>query len=565
MNTKLNAYCICLLLLLTSRVMARQEGSKQMLCPQVKIEVERLPDLNIPRAGHQVFCVNGEFTVAGGHTKAFVPTPTAEYFKDGQWHEIPMVYNHDVGFSVVLKSGKVLLAGGCSEPIGIGQTYLAEMYDPVTHSFDGFGCLDQKRTMASGLELDSGQVVIAGNWYHDDGIELFDGKRNCHYIKDVSVGHSVPFVFRTAKDDAIVMGSLGVRGDTLHTAIADRLKGEAVEIPLFNTWRPITATTHRDAECFIGDESKDIYAYLMAVCDSTGQIAIAKVVNGEVSLLPTTVPVPMKSQWGGIEYYSGIIADRERGRAYLIGGNADFRSQPEKGVRYYVLRIDYALAGAGRLAPLTLYYTDYLPMGNDYTPILTPKGNLLVAGGLSTALSNFYPSDHAYVLCVNQQEVPAESRSSLWWWVSGLLTALVAIVVVVLLWWRKRNQTSVAPIADNVSDEAAEALMARINDLVESERLYLNSELKVSDIASVFHVHRNDISACINSQTGRTFAQYLNRYRIDYAKQLMLNNPDKKVSSIWMESGFGSEQTFFKAFRAVMGMSPREWISQTND
>jgi AraC-like DNA-binding protein len=45
----------------------------------------------------------------------------------------------------------------------------------------------------------------------------------------------------------------------------------------------------------------------------------------------------------------------------------------------------------------------------------------------------------------------------------------------------------------------------------------------------------------------------------------MLNNPDKKVSSIWMESGFGSEQTFFKAFRAVTGMSPREWISQTND
>ena len=48
-----------------------------------KIEVERLPDLNIPRAGHSLFFVNGELTVAGGHTNGFVPTPTAEYYKDG--------------------------------------------------------------------------------------------------------------------------------------------------------------------------------------------------------------------------------------------------------------------------------------------------------------------------------------------------------------------------------------------------------------------------------------------------------------------------------------------------
>jgi hypothetical protein len=33
-----------------------------------------------------------------------------------------------------------------------------------------------KRAKASALELDSGRVVVSGNWYHDDGIELFDGK-----------------------------------------------------------------------------------------------------------------------------------------------------------------------------------------------------------------------------------------------------------------------------------------------------------------------------------------------------------------------------------------------------
>ena len=46
---------------------------------------------------------------------------------------------------------------------------------------------------------------------------------------------------------------------------------------------------------------------------------------------------------------------------------------------------------------------------------------------------------------------------------------------------------------------------------------------------------------------------------------MMREKPHKKISTIWMESGFGSEQTFFKTFRTITGLSPKEWISQTND
>ena len=53
-------------------------------CPRVKIKAERLPDLNIPRNSHSAVCINGEVTVFGGHTTNFIPTQTAEYFKDGE-------------------------------------------------------------------------------------------------------------------------------------------------------------------------------------------------------------------------------------------------------------------------------------------------------------------------------------------------------------------------------------------------------------------------------------------------------------------------------------------------
>jgi hypothetical protein len=122
-------------------------------CEVRKLEATRMADLNIPRAGHQVFYVGGELMVAGGHTDGFVPTPTAEYYADGKWHQLSMTYNHDFGISVMLKSGKVLLAGGCEQPTGIGQTYTAEFYDPLTHTFRGFGNMNVKRVWANNSKL----------------------------------------------------------------------------------------------------------------------------------------------------------------------------------------------------------------------------------------------------------------------------------------------------------------------------------------------------------------------------------------------------------------------------
>ena len=51
-------------------------------CPEVRIVPERLPSMNVPRSGHNIFYADGELTAAGGHTTNFVPTPTAEYYAD---------------------------------------------------------------------------------------------------------------------------------------------------------------------------------------------------------------------------------------------------------------------------------------------------------------------------------------------------------------------------------------------------------------------------------------------------------------------------------------------------
>ena len=559
-------FLFCWLMLLLPTV-ATAGDSVMTTCPEVKLEVERLTDLNIPRAGHELFCVNGEMVVAGGHTDGFVPTSTAEYYQGGEWHTIPMTYNHDFGFSVVLKSGRVLLAGGCEQPTGIGQTYVAELYNPETHTFRGFGNMQQKRVLASALELDSGQVVIAGNWYHDDGIELFyegqshsgdfKGKNSFTYIKDVTLGRSVPYIFRMGQNDALILGSTSSRGDTLYCSFADCLRGDTVHIPLFETWQPHQASSRHSEMCMIGDDSKGDYIYLLPVHDQTGQVAIARVCGTDIRLMETACAIPMQCQGEEIEYLN-IIVDRKSGRAYLMGISNAFHITPRK-ARLYVLSIDYAQASDGRPAPMTLFYTDEVQTIPDCQPLLTPEGNLFVAGGLTDG-SNFTPS--AVVLLLRVGGSPEVSESGFSWWIWLLLAAVVLAAICLLAYWRRQKPEAFdstedqnnTPILPDSSD-----LMLRISHLMDEHKLYLNSDLKLTDVASILNTNRNAISGCINSQRNCSFTQFVNIYRIEYAKELMRNQPDIKISEVWTVSGFTTESSFFRTFKSIVGMSPNEW------
>ena len=527
-------------------------------CPFIKIEPERLADLNIPRFGNAIFCVNGEMTVTGGHTSGFIPTATAEYYKDGKWHLLQMVYPHDTGCSVLLKSGKVLLAGGYEKNLGIGQTHAVEMYDPQSHTFDGFGCMELKRTQFTGLELDSGHVVLSGNWYHDDAIELFDGEASFTFVKDVSTQRNFPHIFQIAKDDAIFFSSTDIKGNTLDTIIIDRLKGEPFTHPLFDVWKPLfIPLNQRSDDSFIGNKEAGQYAYLFPVKDKDGQVAIAKCEGMDFSLLPTDYPVPMFFQEGRILYHSQVLTDKKAHRGYMLGTD-DRLSETN---RHYILCIDYNQSPA----TLTLYYTDPTAEMHNTTPMLTPDGNLMLAGGKIqlNASGNFRPSSAVFLFRFGSEAETERSGLPTWSMIILLLAGFIAVSCIIYLFVYKKRH----PVIEEQTSESASAsreLFQRICRLMDEERLYLNSELKVSDISQRLGTNKRYVSDCIKLHKGCAFSYFVNTYRIEYAKQLLRQNPEKKMTTISWESGFANDTTFFRTFKAFTNMTPKEWLSQND-
>ena len=558
--------------------MAMPQGNNAVKCPVVKVQAERLPDLNVPRSGHSVLLLNGEPTVIGGHTTNFVPTPTLEYYKDGKWHLVSTAFTHDDGCAVELATGKVLIMGGHKENMGIGQSFEVELYDPLTHTSEGFASLDTKRAMLSALALDDGRVVIAGNWYHKDAIEIYDGKNSFLPVKDVSIGRATPFILQTAKDNAMIIGGMDTAGHHITLPVADRLQGEPCHVPLLEEWRIVPAyLLWPSSTAFIGDKSKGDYSYLLPITNDEGQLAIARVTNGEFTLLPTDVPIPRSSQWGEI-YYKGILVDQHSQRAYLVGGELRHEAADSNAsTRVYVVAIDYAMSPAR----LTLCYTEALTGVNIDNIILTADGDLMLTGGVPQG-SNFKPTAATWLIHVSPHSRAAATGWPLWKWALLVLTIVAVTALLALLFRRRKKEQSdemppielpdaetlTAPVAENLEatddgEDCAE-LMRRLCQMMEEHRVYLNPDLKVKEVASALGTTYTVLSNCIKSQQGCTFPQFVNTYRVALAQQLLSEQPDMKLTEVWTAVGFASESSFYRIFKSITGMTPNEWRSNSN-
>ncbi len=555
---------------------AQSQSNGVVQCPVVKVEAERLPDMNLPRFGHTVLCLNGEPTVIGGHTTNFVPTPTLEYFKNGAWHLVDMAFSHDDGCAVELSTGKVLIFGGHEKNLGIGQTFEAEFYDPNTRECEGFASTDTKRALASAMAMDDGRAVIAGNWYHKDDIEMYDGKGGFTHVKGVSIGRCSPYILRISKDDAIIFGGDDTIGQQITLPMVDRLRGEPYHVPLLETWRLLTGfKPWPPSSIFIGDKAKGDYSYLLPVKNDDGQLAIARVTNGEFSLLQTDVPIPKTCRWGEINYYLNFLVDRKCQRAYLLGMDARAASVQNGKARIYVVAIDYVTAPAH----VTLYYTDVLnDASNANPPLLTPDGDIMLMGGAPEG-SYFKPTAATWLLHISPYGHKAGARWPLWAWLLAVM-ALAALTAGLMMLYRhrKRNQVEETPQSVTVDepvaaldmpqeetnetpDEAIDSkeLMQRLVQLMEEQQLFLKPDLKVTDIASTLGTSRTVLSNCIKTHHNCTFPQFINTYRIAYAQELMRNQPNLKMTEVYMASGFSSETSFYRIFKAITGTTPTDW------
>ncbi len=93
--------------------------------------------------------------------------------------------------------------------------------------------------------------------------------------------------------------------------------------------------------------------------------------------------------------------------------------------------------------------------------------------------------------------------------------------------------------------------------VVESQQLYLNKGLTLSELAHVMGTNRTYVSHYLSNVRGQTFYDYINQLRIEKASlPLMEEHPEYTLEYIAEASGFGSISTFRRAYVKQTGHLP---------
>lgn len=83
--------------------------------------------------------------------------------------------------------------------------------------------------------------------------------------------------------------------------------------------------------------------------------------------------------------------------------------------------------------------------------------------------------------------------------------------------------------------------------------------LTIADVARDTATNRTYISAYIGSRHGISFREWVNRLRLDYAKELITANPDMPMAEVAQKAGYLSMSYFTKTFKQAEGVTPGKW------
>ncbi|NVO58123.1 helix-turn-helix transcriptional regulator [Rhodobacteraceae bacterium B1Z28] len=139
-----------------------------------------------------------------------------------------------------------------------------------------------------------------------------------------------------------------------------------------------------------------------------------------------------------------------------------------------------------------------------------------------------------------------------------ILLLLVTLVTLPLMFSKEHIVTTTVP---EVCTEDTE-ITDRLQRLMDEQQLYLDPDITVQRLAKRLSLPARNVSSAINKTQGINMSQYVNRFRLTHAAQLLADT-DTSVAKIAAESGFMTRSNFYREFQRVYGQSPIEYRTQS--
>lgn len=103
------------------------------------------------------------------------------------------------------------------------------------------------------------------------------------------------------------------------------------------------------------------------------------------------------------------------------------------------------------------------------------------------------------------------------------------------------------------------AAVERLRVLFEDEHLYRDEDLGLAKLARRVELSPHQLSELLNARFGERFSRFVRRHRVAAARRLLIDEPRASVLAVGLSVGFGSQSTFYAAFKEETGLVPGEF------
>lgn len=111
-----------------------------------------------------------------------------------------------------------------------------------------------------------------------------------------------------------------------------------------------------------------------------------------------------------------------------------------------------------------------------------------------------------------------------------------------------------------LSEKDLERLKAKLHNLMQNDKLYLEPNLTLTDLSKQLGVNSTVLSYAINNGFSKNFNDFVNEFRINEVKEKFKNADDSTLLGVAFDCGFNSKATFNRAFKKFTGVSPKGFL-----